>query len=390
MIGLTFLIIKFVIPHRAVCYSALRVIKQDKIRYFQSLRHTATRLKDTTSADANISTEKNLNDNSTGDLLIAGLNQAMDVSVRVISCKEVVQESMIRSNLSPIAGQALGELMVCSMLMGSGLKEGETLQVNMVGKFGLNNVMAITDGNLKVRGLVGNPQFNFPMNDRSYLSTKDILGDGEIQVVRNHPLWKHPTNGVVSLRETKIPLNMAFYMAESEQRTSVLIVDVSNCSSNTYTTFTSIFYRAFRKVKVEGTLCRHALGLMVERLPGATEENIEISIKNLERIERNGLRSYLNKVNEPEDPVVQNSDSVKTEVSFEGNLFRSFEASLDSILQDSFESLGTSIRFLKYPKYTCGCNEEKVWRALRLLPVTDIEDIVKTGDDVQVRVFSSV
>lgn len=56
---------------------------------------------------------------------------------------------------------------------------------------------------------------------------------------RNHPTWKFPTNGIVALRDAKIPLNLALYMVESEQRTSVLIADVH----------------------VDGTLCRHALGL---------------------------------------------------------------------------------------------------------------------------------
>ena len=57
-------------------------------------------------------------------------------------------------------------------------------------------------------------------------------------------------------------------MAESEQRSAVIITDVH----------------------VEGNLCRHALGIMVERLPGVTEENTERSIRNLEEIEKKGLR----------------------------------------------------------------------------------------------------
>ena len=53
-----------------------------------------------------------------------------------------------------------------------------------------------------------------------------MLGDGQVQVVRNHPTWKNPTNGIVALRDIQIPLNLAFYMAESEQRSAVLLTDV--------------------------------------------------------------------------------------------------------------------------------------------------------------------
>ncbi len=55
-------------------------------------------------------------------------------------------------------------------------------------------------------------------------------------------------------------------MAESEQRSAAIITDI----------------------KVEGNLCRHALGVMVERLPGASDENIETSISNLENVEKKG------------------------------------------------------------------------------------------------------
>ena len=144
--------------------------------------------------------------------------------------------------------------------------------------------LTYSDGNLKVRGMVGKARFStFPPYED--IATRDLFGsDGQIQVVRNHPTWKQPMNGIltnsltqslnhslanlgiVSLRDTKISLNMALYMYESEQRTAAIITDV----------------------KVEGNLCRHALGVMVERLPGATDENIETSISNLENVEKKG------------------------------------------------------------------------------------------------------
>ena len=73
------------------------------------------------------------------------------------------------------------------------------------------------------------------------------------------------------MRDVDVSLNLALYLQESEQRTAAMITDVF----------------------VEGNLCRHALGVIVERLPGVSDENIERSITNLGAVERKGLRSYL-------------------------------------------------------------------------------------------------
>ena len=50
----------------------------------------------------------------------------------------------------------------------------------------------------------------------------------KIQVTRNHPTWKRPQNGIVALRDTSVALNMALYLAESEQRLGAMITDVTN------------------------------------------------------------------------------------------------------------------------------------------------------------------
>ena len=68
-----------------------------------------------------------------GDCLVSGLNSAQDIMVRAVSCRETVQESILRNDLSQNAGQKLAEVMASSLLMGAGLKANETLQVNMVG-----------------------------------------------------------------------------------------------------------------------------------------------------------------------------------------------------------------------------------------------------------------
>jgi len=283
-----------------------------------------------------------------GDMLVQGLNGAQDISVKVVSCREIVQEAILRNDLSPVSGQALGEVITCSLMMGASLKGDETLQVNMVGSTGLRHVTAITDGELKVRGMVGESQFNMgaPADN---IKIKELLGEGQVQVIRNHPDWKSPMNGITALRDTSIPLNLALYMGESEQRPTALLADV----------------------KVQGGLCRYALGVMVERLPGATEDNIETSISNLGAVDTRGLRSYLDRTDEERQ---------------EGGMFRNFEDSLHRILDDCLVSMDKdSIRWSKAPTFRCSCGIEKVWRTLRLLPLEEVQSIVDSQETVEMK-----
>lgn len=66
---------------------------------------------------------------SNGDVLITGLNGPQDIMVKVVACREIMQETIIKNDLSPQSGKALGEVMVSTLMMGSGLKGEETLQV---------------------------------------------------------------------------------------------------------------------------------------------------------------------------------------------------------------------------------------------------------------------
>ena len=122
------------------------------------------------------STDQAQNENS--DLLLLGLNADKDIAVKIVSCRELIQEVMLRQDLSSQAATALGELMTCTLLMGAGLKEQETLQVNLVGTTGLGNIMAISDGELKARGTVRNRQFK--TSDPSVLRMREILGEGQV------------------------------------------------------------------------------------------------------------------------------------------------------------------------------------------------------------------
>lgn len=298
-----------------------------------------------------------------GDCLVSGLNSAQDIMVRAISCRETVQETILRNDLSSDAAQKLAETMASSLLMGAGLKQNETLQVNIVGgdPDRIRNVMVVTDGDLSVRGLVGNPQFSMNTN-RGELSVMEAFGEGgQLQVVRNHPDFKQPQVGIVALRDADVALNLAMYMAESEQKAAAIITDCL----------------------VEGGLCRHALGVIVERLPGVTDESIDMSIANLGTVEQKGLRSYLTRTSEQ----IAEIEKENREKGVEGDMFRDFEPVMENILDDVMKGMdeGGTLRWTKNPSFRCSCGVERVWRTLSILPRDDIEKIVEDNEEVEIK-----
>jgi hypothetical protein len=109
---------------------------------------------------------------------------------------------------------------------------------------------------------------------------------------------------------------------------------------------------------------------MVETLPGAEEENIESSIRNLEGVEKNGLRSYLD----------LDGTQESFPVSFQEPAFRDMEKPLGRIFEECIQGLGEDFRYSKTPFFKCSCGIDKVWSALRLMGQSDIEDIVSEGD----------
>ena len=294
---------------------------------------------------------------------MTGLNKDQDISVKALNCKDVIQEAINRNDLSDISGKALGEVLACSLMMGSGLKGDETLQISLVGEQGIKNVMAITDGKLQIRGMIGDSSVTQP-----YLNTYDLLGDGQIQVVRNHPTWKTPMNGIVSLANVDIPTNFALYMAQSGQRRAYLSTDIL----------------------IENQIVQYALAIMVESLPGATDENIETSIKAVEKVHKRKLSSYLNNPNYLSS---SSSSDISTMNPYTGKIqgiiptlkSLEIEEQLNVLLDDCFQGLGDGIRFSKTPKFTCQCNIERVWKALKLLDSNDIKEIVEVGTDVETK-----
>ena len=92
---------------------------------------------------------------------------------------------------------ALGRTVVSALMMSNGLQAEQTCQITLNGDGPLRGVVAISNGKGEVRGYVGSPM----LGD---VELSVALGNGNVNVVKNHPDWPNPYNGITSIKHRNI------------------------------------------------------------------------------------------------------------------------------------------------------------------------------------------
>lgn len=275
------------------------------------------------------------------DILLSALNNEQSITVKAISCKGLVNDYIKRLGMTTQAAVPFGELLTCGILFASNMKGEETLQMSFVGGPNslLRKLMVIVDGSLNVRGTVGNPRPFIDGGERP-LTTGEMFGEGELQLVKFHPVWKQPIHSIIPICDSTVPYNLAIYMTQSEQRRAVVMSEVI----------------------VENNVCKSAAAVFVECLPECVDESLETVIKNLDLLRQKRLSSYF-----------RDKDD---------------EEALHSILDDCLLSMDpVSIRWNRCPEFKCNCSIDRIWRTLKILQKKDIDEILNDGKGVEVRIL---
>ena len=192
--------------------------------------------------------------------------------------------------------------------------------------------MAIASGKAAIRGFVGSPMLG-------NMTLPEAVGTGAVQVVKNHPDWPRPYNGITAIRHGDIDRDIGIYLAESEQR---------SCALAAATT-------------VNGILCTAAGGYLIEQLPDVTEEEVAQVEKNLGvLVEKDG------------------GDNLPT------NLLLSGMAPLE-ITEIILDGLDMQPLQTMTPTLECDCTEDRLFRALRLLPREEVEEILEKEEQIEAR-----
>lgn len=145
-----------------------------------------------------------------------GANQARILAVRTTG---VVTEAQRVHRTTPVATVALGRTLTMGLVLGAMLKADETLTIQIKGDGPLQGIVVSANSRGQVKGYVGNPHVELPLNSSGKLSVGEAVGQGYLHVIRDMGL-KEPYYGTVPLQTGEIGDDFAYYFAVSEQTPS--------------------------------------------------------------------------------------------------------------------------------------------------------------------------
>ena len=186
------------------------------------------------------------------ELLIGTMLEGMARWVAVRTT-DTVEEARRRHELSPVATAALGRLMTGTLILASSLKGDESITLRLLGDGPLEGVVAVGNAQGEVRGYVHEPLVDLPLKVSGKLDVGSAVGRGELAVSKSLQNGEVYT-GVVPMVSGEIAEDLVQYLLTSEQIPSALLLGV----------------RVEKDYHVAG-----AAGLLIQPLPGATEEDIQ-------------------------------------------------------------------------------------------------------------------
>ena len=123
----------------------------------------------------------------TMDEIIRAVSKDGFVKISVVTARDAVQRANAIHHCSPTAIAALGRSLCAASMLGDLLKEENgTLTLRISGGGGLGGIIAVSDSEGNVRGMVSNPAFDLPTRPDGKLDVGGAVGkDGMFTVSRD-------------------------------------------------------------------------------------------------------------------------------------------------------------------------------------------------------------
>lgn len=258
------------------------------------------------------------------DRLLKALAREGRVRIYICDTTNVVQEAKDRHDLWPTASAALGRVLSVGVMMGSNLKSNKeklNITINGGGPIGTIMVDAYSDGS--VRGFVGDPHVHYQYNDTKKLAVGIAVGKNGYLEVKKDMGMKEDFGGKIALQTGEIGDDFAYYFALSEQTPSIVSVGVLVDTDN--------------QIISSG-------GLLIQMMPDATEEDIEIS-----------------------EQIIKSLKPMSTLIK-EGN-------SLENILNELYADV--KILEERVIRFKCNCSRERMYAALTTLATNDLKEMIE-------------
>lgn len=246
--------------------------------------------------------------------------------------RDLVEYARQAHNTSPVATAALGRLLTAGGMMGIMMKgEEDLLTIKIQGSGPIEGLTVTADSKGNVKGYAYNPGVMLPPNEFGKLDVGGAVGEGVLSVIQDIGL-KEPYVGQTILVGGEIAEDLTYYYANSEQTPSSVALGVLMNKDNT--------------VKQAG-------GFIIQLLPGASEEMIDLLEKRLGEI--HSVTSLLEEGKTPE-----------------------------MILTHILGGLGLEIMEQTPIKFTCNCDKTRVEKALISIGRTELEDMIEEGKSIEV------
>lgn len=252
-----------------------------------------------------------------------------------ISSTHLVAEARERHRTLPVVTATLGRLLSAGAIMGSMMKgEKDIVTVSLKGDGPAGYITVTADSHGHVKGFPGNPNVDIPRKYAGKLDVGAAVGRGLLTVSYDLGL-KEPYSGQVEIQTGEVAEDLAYYFTVSEQLPSVVGLGVM--------------------VDTDSSL-KHAGGFIVQLLPDAPEDVIELLEKKLANLE----------------PVTTMMEQGMTP---------------EEMLLHIFEGVDIEFTERHDVKFYCDCSKEKVKRALAAISDKDLQDIVNDDEDIEVKCF---
>ena len=256
-------------------------------------------------------------------------------SVRAFAISSTHLVARERHKTLPVVTAALGRLLSAGAIMGSMMKgDKDIVTISLKGDGPAGYITVTADSHGHVKGFPGNPNVDIPRKYAGKLDVGAAVGRGLLTVSYDLGL-KEPYSGQVEIQTGEVAEDLAYYFTVSEQLPSAVGLGVM--------------------VDTDSSV-KHAGGFIVQLLPDAPEDVIELLEKKLANLEP--VTAMMEKGMTPED-----------------------------MLSYIFEGVDIEFTERHDVEFYCDCSKEKVKRALAAISDKDLQDIVNDGEDIEVKCY---
>lgn len=188
------------------------------------------------------------------DRLIKGITEDGNFKISVVKTTDVVKTAKEKHNLSLLNTVVLGRALTAVMLLASELKGEERIQLRMDGNGPIGFLVAEANQVGEIRGYVQNPAAELDYSDPD-VHLGQGLGLGVLTYSKVLYNEAEPRVSTIEMVKGDVNSDVAHFLAQSEQIPSAVLLDVD--------------------IDEEGNVTQ-AGGLLLQRLPGAPEGQIEM------------------------------------------------------------------------------------------------------------------